>query len=381
MIDREAPGLAEAMRAASREHTPMWMTSRGVAGTRGRSLIVNFPGNPPAIEQAGAAIEKAIPHAVALLGGRARAPASLSSNGERRGRSDADAVRVGRGRGGAAAPDRRLLRPRRARRAALAVLPRRGARGAPRPRHRLVGGGVRRARPATRDELGGYESMLAHHRDLGITPEARHRFASLFSLAADDAGLPDDPEFRSALVAYLEWGTRLALAQLPARRRRRARRRRCRAGAGARRRRTTPGAERAQRPLLVPLRHLRPAQRRALRADHPGARRLARAHRGGRRVDLRRRRAPDRGDRDGARARGSPATAPSTSRCRPASASGCRGSRRRCGAAERPRVSSGPRLPGSSLPLSQSSVWPFSAFDAARSSGTGRSPCCGRCGR
>jgi hemoglobin len=61
------------------------------------------------------------------------------------------------------------------------------------------------------DELGGYASMVAHHRDLGITAEARHRFASLFSLAADDAGLPDDPEFRSALVAYLEWGTRLAL--------------------------------------------------------------------------------------------------------------------------------------------------------------------------
>ena len=60
-------------------------------------------------------------------------------------------------------------------------------------------------------ELGGYEAMLGHHRDLGITPEARHRFASLMSLAADDAGLPDDPEFRSALVAYLEWGTRLAL--------------------------------------------------------------------------------------------------------------------------------------------------------------------------
>jgi molybdenum cofactor synthesis domain-containing protein len=71
VIDREAPGFAEAMRAASREHTPMWMTSRGVAGTRGRALIVNFPGNPPAIEQAGAAIARAIPHAVALLAGRA----------------------------------------------------------------------------------------------------------------------------------------------------------------------------------------------------------------------------------------------------------------------------------------------------------------------
>ena len=46
---------------------------------------------------------------------------------------------------------------------------------------------------------------------LGITAEQRFRFASLMSLAADDAGLPDDPEFRAALVGYLEWGTRLAL--------------------------------------------------------------------------------------------------------------------------------------------------------------------------
>ena len=60
-------------------------------------------------------------------------------------------------------------------------------------------------------ELGGYEHMLAKHRDLGITGEQRFAFASLMSLAADDAGLPDDPEFRSAFVAYVEWGTRLAL--------------------------------------------------------------------------------------------------------------------------------------------------------------------------
>ena len=53
--------------------------------------------------------------------------------------------------------------------------------------------------------------MLAHHRDLGITPEQRFRFASLMSLAADDAELPVDPEFRAALVGYLEWGTRLAM--------------------------------------------------------------------------------------------------------------------------------------------------------------------------
>jgi hemoglobin len=60
-------------------------------------------------------------------------------------------------------------------------------------------------------ELGGYENMLAHHRGLGITPEQRFRFVSLLSLAADDAGLPDDPEFRSAFVAYAEWGTRIAV--------------------------------------------------------------------------------------------------------------------------------------------------------------------------
>ena len=60
------------------------------------------------------------------------------------------------------------------------------------------------------DELGGYERMLAKHHDLAITCEQRFRFASLMSRAADDAQLPDDPEFRSAFVAYLEWGTRLA---------------------------------------------------------------------------------------------------------------------------------------------------------------------------
>ncbi len=61
-------------------------------------------------------------------------------------------------------------------------------------------------------EHGGYEAMLAHHRGLGITAGQRHRFVTLMSLAADDAGLPDDPEFRAALIGYLEWGTRLALA-------------------------------------------------------------------------------------------------------------------------------------------------------------------------
>jgi hemoglobin len=66
--------------------------------------------------------------------------------------------------------------------------------------------------PATyTDQLGGYEAMLAHHRGLNITAEQRFRFASLMSLAADDAELPGDPEFRAALVGYLEWGTRIAM--------------------------------------------------------------------------------------------------------------------------------------------------------------------------
>jgi len=67
VIEREAPGLAEAMRAAAREHTRNWMLSRGVAGIRGRTLTVNFPGNPKSIAQTSAAIADSLPHALALL--------------------------------------------------------------------------------------------------------------------------------------------------------------------------------------------------------------------------------------------------------------------------------------------------------------------------
>jgi molybdopterin adenylyltransferase len=69
VIDREAPGIAEAMRAASRPHTPYWMLSRAVAGTRGSTLIINFPGSPASIEQVGEALQEALPHALALLAG------------------------------------------------------------------------------------------------------------------------------------------------------------------------------------------------------------------------------------------------------------------------------------------------------------------------
>jgi molybdenum cofactor synthesis domain-containing protein len=69
VIDREAPGIAEAMRAASQPYSPHWMLSRGVAGTRGRTLIVNFPGSPRSIDQCGEAIAAALPHALSLLSG------------------------------------------------------------------------------------------------------------------------------------------------------------------------------------------------------------------------------------------------------------------------------------------------------------------------
>src|SRR6201999_846058 len=49
VIDREAPGIAEAIRLASRDHTPHWMLSRGVAGSRGATLIINLPGSPAGV--------------------------------------------------------------------------------------------------------------------------------------------------------------------------------------------------------------------------------------------------------------------------------------------------------------------------------------------
>jgi molybdenum cofactor synthesis domain-containing protein len=70
VLDREAPGIAEAIRAAARPHTRNWMLSRAVAGIRRRTLIVNFPGSPKSIRQVGDEIAAAIPHAVALLSGQ-----------------------------------------------------------------------------------------------------------------------------------------------------------------------------------------------------------------------------------------------------------------------------------------------------------------------
>jgi len=69
VIEREIPGIAEAMRDASREHTPNWMLSRAVAGVCASSLVVNFPGSPRSIEQVANALRPALAHALALIAG------------------------------------------------------------------------------------------------------------------------------------------------------------------------------------------------------------------------------------------------------------------------------------------------------------------------
>jgi molybdenum cofactor synthesis domain-containing protein len=75
VIVREAPGFAEALRAESARHTPMGILTRGVSGIAGRTLIVNFPGSPKAIDQLFGVIAPALRHAAETLagdGGRSR---------------------------------------------------------------------------------------------------------------------------------------------------------------------------------------------------------------------------------------------------------------------------------------------------------------------
>ncbi len=67
VIEREAPGIAEAMRAESLKHTPFGMLSRGVTGVRGRTLIINLPGSPKAVKECLECILPVLPHAINLL--------------------------------------------------------------------------------------------------------------------------------------------------------------------------------------------------------------------------------------------------------------------------------------------------------------------------
>lgn len=61
------------------------------------------------------------------------------------------------------------------------------------------------------EERGGYRHMLSQHLGKAITEKQRRRWIDLLVDAADEVGLPADPEFRAAFVGYVEWGTRLAL--------------------------------------------------------------------------------------------------------------------------------------------------------------------------
>lgn len=72
VIEREAPGIVEAMRAESLRITPMAMISRGVAGVASGTLIVNLPGSPKAVRESFAVIQPVLSHAVDLLAGKTR---------------------------------------------------------------------------------------------------------------------------------------------------------------------------------------------------------------------------------------------------------------------------------------------------------------------
>ncbi len=69
VIEREMPGLAEALRFEGYRQTPLAVISRGVAGTRGRTLIVNLPGSPNAVRDGMETLSPILPHAIRMIRG------------------------------------------------------------------------------------------------------------------------------------------------------------------------------------------------------------------------------------------------------------------------------------------------------------------------
>ena len=79
VIEREVPGLPEAMRAATARGNPLAWLSRGIAGLRGRTLIVNLPGSPRAVEECLRVLLPLLPHALEMLEGRPHGPRYISA--------------------------------------------------------------------------------------------------------------------------------------------------------------------------------------------------------------------------------------------------------------------------------------------------------------
>ncbi len=72
VIEKEAPGLAEAMRSETLKNTPMAMLSRGVCGIRNQTLIINLPGSPKGVRECFAVINPVLPHAINLIAGNTK---------------------------------------------------------------------------------------------------------------------------------------------------------------------------------------------------------------------------------------------------------------------------------------------------------------------
>jgi molybdenum cofactor synthesis domain-containing protein len=71
VVEREAPGIAEAIRRETARATPMAMLSRGVAGIRGNTLVINFPGSPKAVTECFEVVRPILAHAIDLISGEA----------------------------------------------------------------------------------------------------------------------------------------------------------------------------------------------------------------------------------------------------------------------------------------------------------------------